>query len=185
MDILPSTPTVASLSLTLQLLFLQFFRCITWGIFPSANLVHCEDSSYVAQIFVSPFFLFFFIMEFRKQYVTFILLFCFIFWSSMTLCVLLFVFSVLYVLFSFLFLFNLLKYLCSFLLSILFIFLSFSSLLSVPCSVLSLFVSSLIFNLPFYFPFKSAILSLLLFCHFLLYVLILLNLFSLCCYSLF
>ena len=103
MDILPSTPTVASLSLTLQLLFLQFFRCITWGIFPSTNLVHCEDSSYVAQIFVSPFFLFFFIMEFRKQYVTFILLFCFIFWSSMTLCVLLFVFSVLYVSFLFCF----------------------------------------------------------------------------------
>lgn len=56
----------------------------------------------------------------------------------MSLCVLLFVFSVLYVLLSFLFLFNLLKYLCSFLLSIF----QFPVLFS-PCLFLQLFLISL------------------------------------------
>ena len=52
--------------------FLQFFTSASWGILPSTNLIDPADNSYIyiTQFFLSPPFLFFFILELRNQFLS-------------------------------------------------------------------------------------------------------------------
>ena len=60
--------------------YLRFFTCVSWGILPSANLIDCADNGYMSvRFFLSPLFLYFFILEFKNLFLS--VLFCVLFCS--------------------------------------------------------------------------------------------------------
>ena len=75
------------------------YLLLSLEVFSPEQILLTVQTTVIAQCFLSLFFLDFFILEFKKC-VTFILLFCFIFWSSISFSVLLSVLSVLYVFLS-------------------------------------------------------------------------------------
>ena len=54
----------------LRLRFLRFFTCVSWGILPSTSCWSCRLLLYVTQIFLSPLFLYFFVLEFRNLFLS-------------------------------------------------------------------------------------------------------------------
>ena len=136
------------------------YSLLSLEVFSPGQILLIVQTTTIAQCFLSLFFLDFLILESKKR-VTFILLFCFIFWSSISFSVLLSVISVLHVFLSFPLLYNLqllsvsfCSFMCYFLPSILFTLLFFSTCLSVPCSVLFFSIYSLIYWSPLLFSFK-------------------------------